>query len=93
VVDHRTLHPTRAKRLGAVPGGPPSLLGAAVPIVAALFLAFVAGGVATLSGSAPGRVLEDAYRAALALHDQLANYAPTRSPSTSGGLPGPPRAA
>ncbi|MEK0081908.1 arylsulfotransferase family protein [Benzoatithermus flavus] len=38
------------------------------------FLSFVAGSVATLSESRPGRVVEDAYRAGTALYSKLTQY-------------------
>jgi hypothetical protein len=42
--------------------------------VAIGFLSFVAGSVATLSESRPGRVVEDAYRAGTALYSKLTQY-------------------
>jgi hypothetical protein len=42
--------------------------------VAIGFLSFVAGSVATLSESGPGRVVEDAYRAGSALYSKLTQY-------------------
>ena len=38
------------------------------------FLSFVAGSIATLSDSSPGRYLENAYKAGQALYGQLTNY-------------------
>jgi hypothetical protein len=38
------------------------------------FLGFVAGGLATLGETYPGRILEDAYRAGKAYHDKLTLY-------------------